>query len=304
MDQEIQIALDQLNEKLADRFPYKLYMAGKSEIDFLEKNARFMTKEQFAALTHNVKADGALTSIPLCYRQETGRLLVLSGNHRIKAAIEAGVEEFLVLLIDKPLPEARRLAIQLSHNAISGQDDEQILKELWSKIDDLEASIYSGLSAGTIEKLENTDFATLSEQRILFREISLLFLPEEIESMTSICEGIVEAASPKTIFAGRISEYSDILEGIIVAKQGQKIINSALAFFAMARVVREYLEGKAPSLQEAMEDGAEETVVFALGGSRKRIRKETAKALRKTIKEKIDAGLDLDAVLLSMAENE
>lgn len=52
-----------------------------------------------------------------------------------------------------------------------------------------------------------------------------------------------------------------------------------------------------------MEDGAEETVVFALGGARKRIRKETAKALRKLIKEKTDTGLDLDAALLSMAEN-
>ena len=302
MDQEIQVALEQLNEKLSDRFPYKLHLAKVSEIDFLEKNARFMTKEQFSALTHNIKADGAMSSIPLCYRQETGRLLILSGNHRIKAAIEAGLDEFLVLLIDKPLSEAQKIAIQLSHNAIAGQDDEQILKELWKQIDDLEATIYSGLSAEVIEKLENTDFSTLSEQRILFKEVSLLFLPEEIESMTAICEGIVEAAAKKTVFAGRISEYNDVLEGIIVAKQGQKIINSTLAFFAMAKVVREYLEGKAPSLQEAMEDGAEETVVFTLGGTRKRIRKETAKALRKLIKEKADAGLDLDAALLSLVK--
>jgi hypothetical protein len=302
MDQEVQIVLDQLNEKLSDRFPYKLYMATASEIDFLQKNARFMTKEQFSALTHNVKADGALTSLPLCYRQENGRLLVLSGNHRIKAAIEAGLSEFLVLMIDKPLSEDRQIAIQLSHNAISGQDDEQILKELWSKIDDLEASIYAGLSSEMIEKLNNADFTTLSEQRILFKEISLLFLPEEIESMTSICEGIVEAAAKKTVFAGRIAEYSDILEGIIVAKQGQKIINSALAFFAMAKVVREYLEDRTPSLQEAMEDGAEDTVVFILGGTRKRIRKKTAKALRKIIKEKADAGMDLDATLLSLSK--
>ena len=85
-------------------------------------------------------------------------------------------------------------------------------------------------------------------------------------------------------------------------KQGQKIINTSLAFFAMAKVVGEYLEGKAPSLQEAMEDGAEDTVVFALGGARKRIRKDTAKVLRKTLKEKTDAGLDFDAALLSLLE--
>ena len=298
MDQETQVVFDQLSEKLSGRFPYKLYMARASEIDFLEKNARFMTKEQFSALTQNIKMDGALTSIPLCYLQESGRLLVLSGNHRIKASIEAGVDEFLVLLIDKPLSEARRIAIQLSHNAISGQDDEQILKELWQSIDELESKIYSGLSSETIQKLENAQFITISEQRVLFKEVSLLFLPEEIESMTSICEGIMAAAAKKTVFAGRITEYNDVLEGIITAKQGQKIINTTLAFFAMAKVVREYLEGRSPSLQESMEDGAEDTVVFTLGGTRKRIGKETAKALRKRIKEKIDGGLDLDAALL------
>lgn len=237
MAEEIQVVLDELNARLSGKLPYKLYLAQASEIDFLDKNARYMTKEQFESLTRNIKTDGGLTSIPLCYRQENGRLLVLSGNHRLKAAIEAGVRENLVLLIDKPLSKQRQLAIQLSHNAIEGQDDEQILKELYLEIDELEASIYSGLSTELVEKLTSIDFTTISEQRPLFKEISLLFLPEEIESMTAICDGIIETAKSKIAFTGRITEYDDILEGIIAAKQGQKIINSTVAFFAMARVV-------------------------------------------------------------------
>lgn len=302
MDQEIQKALDELNSRLQDKFPFKLHMARAEEIDFLGKNARFMTKEQFAALTRNIKTDGGMTSLPLCYKQENGKLLVLSGNHRIKAAIQAGQVEFLIMLIDKPLTEQRQIAIQLSHNAISGQDDEQVLKKLWQQIDDLDASIYSGLSTELIDKLLSTDFGTISEQRVLFKEISLLFLPEEIEELKSICEGIIDSAKGKAVFAGRITEYEDILGGIIEAKQGQKIINSTLAFFAIARVVQEYLAGKTESLQEAMEDGVLETVPFIMGGTRKRIHKNTAKAIRKTIKEKADEGMDLDAALVFMAE--
>lgn len=301
MDQKISETLSELNDRLVGRFPYKLYLARAEEIDFLDKNARFMTKEQFAALTRNIQTDGGLTSVPLCYKQENGRLLVLSGNHRVKGAIEAGIKEFLVLLIDKPLSKSQQVAIQLSHNAIEGQDDEQILKELWQQIDDLDASIYSGLSTELIEKLNATDFQTISEQRILFKEISLLFLPEEIEDMKSICEGIIASAKGKEIFAGRIAEYDDILQGMIEAKSNQKIINSTLAFFAMARVVREYLDGKVANLQEAMEEGSQDTVNFILGGTRKRIKKETAKALRKAIKEKTDAGLDLDDAIKSIA---
>ena len=302
MAQEIQIALDELNARLSGKQPYKLYMANVSEIDFLDKNARYMNKEQFESLTRNIKTDGGLTSLPLCYRQENGRLLVLSGNHRLKAAINAGMEENLVLLIDKPLSKERQIAIQLSHNAIEGQDDDQILKELYMEIQDLEASIYTGLSTELIEKLTQIDFSSISEQRPLFKEISLLFLPEEIEEMTAICDGIIESAKSKVAFAGRITEYEDVLEGIIAAKQGQKIINSAVAFFAMARVVREYQNGKVESLQEAMEEGVQDTVVFQLGATRKRIGKKTAQAFRKAIKTKADQGMDLDAALLSMSK--
>jgi hypothetical protein len=297
---EIQVALDELNARLAGKQPYKLFMAKISELDFLEKNARYMNKEQFEALARNIKTDGGLTSLPLCYLQENGRLLVLSGNHRLKAAIHAGVEESLVLLIDKPLSKQRQIAIQLSHNAIVGRDDEQILKELWKEIDDLEASIYSGLSTELVEKLLNTDFSTISEQRVLFKEVTLMFLPEEIEKAKSICEGIIETAKSKVAFVGRIEEYHEILEGIIAVKQGQKIINSSLAFFAMASVIREYLAGRAQSLQESMEEGVEDTVQYTLGATRKRIKKKTAQALRKALKEKMDSGLDLDGALLSL----
>jgi hypothetical protein len=300
--EEIQVILDELNARMAGKQAYKLYMAKASEIDYLDKNARYMTKEQFESLTRNIRTDGGLTSLPLCYRQENGRLLVLSGNHRLKAAIQAGMEENLVLLIDKTLSKERQIAIQLSHNAIEGQDDEQILKELWSEINDLEASIYTGLSTELIEKLTNIDFSAISEQRPLFKEISLLFLPEEIEEMTAICDGIIESAKGKTAFTGRITEYEEVLEGIIAAKQGQKIINSTVAFFAMAGVVREYLDGKTESLQEVMEEGVQDTVVFQLGAMRKRINKKTAQVLRKAIKTKADEGMDLDAALLSMSK--
>lgn len=70
----------------------------------------------------------------------------------------------------------------------------------------------------------------------------------------------------------------------------------------MAKVVREYLEGKTRSLQEAVDDGAEETVVFMLGGMKTRIGKKTAKALRKAIKELEDQGMNLDVALLSLVK--
>jgi len=303
MDQETSIILERLNEKLTGVMPYKLYLATIDEIDYLEKNARFMTKEQFASLANNVKKDSALSSVPLVYRKpEDGRLLVVSGNHRIKAAHEAGLTSFLVLLIDKVLTREELVAIQLSHNAIAGQDDEQILKELYDELKDVEAILYAGFTSEQIQKLQSADFSAIKEEPLHYESINLLFLPGEIERMKAIFNRVIDNSVNKEIFVGRISEYDSILQGLIAAKEGQNIINSTLAFFALAQVADEYLAGKTDDLQEAFEEGLEDTVSFILGGTRKRISKKTAKLLRKALKEKMDSGLNLDDALAALSK--
>ena len=301
MDQETAVILDRLNEKLAGIMPYKLYLASLAEIDYLEKNARYMTKEQFASLANNIKKDSALSSVPLCYRKpEDGRLLVLSGNHRVKAAAASGITSFLVLLIDQILSREEVVAIQLSHNAIAGQDDSQILKELFEELRDVEMILYAGFTSEQIEKLQSADFSAIKEEQLHYESINLLFLPGENERLEAMFDRIVQSSMAKKIFAGRISEYQTILQGLIEIKESQNIINSALAFFALAQVADEYLSGKA-DLQEAFEEGTAETVSFILGGTRKRITKDTAKLLRKALKTKMDSGLNLDDALVALA---
>ncbi|MGD9932714.1 MAG: ParB N-terminal domain-containing protein [Dehalococcoidia bacterium] len=92
------------------------------EIVLLELNARYMNPETFRRLVENVKRDSVLTQLPFCVREQ-GRLKVLSGNHRVQAAIEAGLERIEVLVSKTELSPARQRAIQLSHNAIAGEDD-------------------------------------------------------------------------------------------------------------------------------------------------------------------------------------
>lgn len=207
MDQETSVILERLNEKLAGIMPYKLHLVALSEIDYLEKNARYMTKEQFASLTSNLKKDNALSSVPLCYRKpEDGRLLVLSGNHRIKAAVAAGITFCLVLLIDKPLTREALVAIQLSHNAISGQDDEQILKELYDELSDVQAVLYAGFTSEQIQKLQSADFSAIKEEQLHYESINLLFLPGEIERLQGLClsaSSLIPSASRYSLAGSR-----------------------------------------------------------------------------------------------------
>ena len=54
------------------------------DLKLLEKNARYMTPQEFSQLVANIKQDGKLMGVPVVYRGE-----VLSGNHRVRAAIKA-----------------------------------------------------------------------------------------------------------------------------------------------------------------------------------------------------------------------
>jgi len=91
-----------INGHLKDR-PYKLCFVEKKELVFLEKNARFMTNIVFTNLVNNIKRDKQLASVPLLYKRPDGMYIVLSGNHRLQAAIAAGEVIFMALYIDKEL---------------------------------------------------------------------------------------------------------------------------------------------------------------------------------------------------------
>ena len=57
----------------------------------------------------------------------------------------AGPSEVMVLYSDRELTRAQQVAIHLSHNAVVGQDDLAILRELYDEINDVALREYSGL---------------------------------------------------------------------------------------------------------------------------------------------------------------
>ena len=58
-------------------------------LKLLEVNARYMRHETFQRLIDNIRRDGCLTQKPFAVKQENGQYLVLSGNHRVMAALES-----------------------------------------------------------------------------------------------------------------------------------------------------------------------------------------------------------------------
>jgi hypothetical protein len=230
MAEEIREVLNLLNEKLAGLFPYRLEMVTPGELKLLEKNARYMKAEQFQSLVENIKKDGNLSSLPLCYREKDGKLRVLSGNHRVQAGRQAGVGQILVMVVGDEKDADERLAIQLSHNAIAGQDDLVILKELWESINNVQSKLYAGLDSDTVKALQGIQFAAIAEQRLQYKIVTFTFLGHEVENLDELLKAIAVAFASDVVFLATLEAYAPLYELMLKIKKHCLIKNTTAAF--------------------------------------------------------------------------
>ncbi|WP_262387169.1 ParB/Srx family N-terminal domain-containing protein [Streptomyces sp. TRM49041] len=212
------------------------------DLTLLDVNARFMRHEQFQRLVANIREDGSLTSTPLVWNDaETGRRIVLSGNHRTKAAIEAGLERIFWLEITEPLPRQRQIALQLSHNAIAGEDDPATLKALYEELEDVSMRLYSGLDDKTLELLDEVTVHSLAEANLDFATVQIVFLPDEKEAAEKALESARKAASADARWLARIDQYEAVLDALDTTKGAHNIGNVAAAFAIILAVFERHL---------------------------------------------------------------
>ena len=241
VEEQTRSEVDRLNEGLINH-PYKLSLVNVSELEFLEKNARYMTNEMFRNLVNNIKRDGGLSSVPLCWKHD-GKYRVLSGNHRCRAAIEAGLEEVLVLFTDRDLSKQEQIAIELSHNAIDGKDDMAILKELWDEIDDVSLKYYAGLDDKVLEEMEKAALASLSEVKLDYRSLTFLFLPHEVDALDEAFAHAVECGGIQdTVYINRIDDFKRLLDSQSKVQAAYDVKNSATSLMLILDVFTRHQE--------------------------------------------------------------
>lgn len=207
-----------------------------ADLQLLQKNAHYMDPDEFTRLVNNIKKDGVLTSLPVVYRGT-----VLSGNHRTQAAIKAGLEEADVIEIISELSEDEQRAIQLSHNAIKGKDDSNILRELYESINSLDLKLYSGLTDDDF-KITDVEVQTLSFVQPTYEDMVIAFLPEEKTLFIEALEKIGKKAKDRLIVAGRASDFDLVFKAVIDAKSKLNIINTAEALKTIAELALQKLE--------------------------------------------------------------
>ncbi|OOF40952.1 hypothetical protein BKK47_02680 [Rodentibacter mrazii] len=208
------------------------------ELTLLANNARYMDKKEFDLLVSNIKNDGCLTSLPLVYDGDISGE-VISGNHRVQAAIKAGIETAKVIVIKSPLNHDQKIALQLSHNSITGKDDPNLLKSLYDSIENLDFKMYSGVT-DEMFKIDELALAAMTFETPKEEEVILHFLQGDKEIF---CDALkkIEKKSQRLHLIADMSDFNSLFDVVFKVKADLNILNTTEAIRAVVRLAQERL---------------------------------------------------------------
>jgi hypothetical protein len=219
----------------------RVHRAKLADLKLLDKNARFMKGTVFARLVENIQRDGCLTSLPLVHR-EGAALVVISGNHRVSAAIKAGVEECDVLEITSPLTRQQFVALQLSHNAIAGQDDPSILRQLYDELD-FGWKQYSGVTDDLFD-LNELDRSVLRVEQPFYEELHISFLPPDAAIVRAWLDAAAASPVARERAVGQLADFDAFFDALLKVKHVKGVHNTAVALRMMADLARKALDAE------------------------------------------------------------
>jgi hypothetical protein len=223
-----------------------------TEVREQDINANVMPVGMFNALVANIRKNAAMESIPLCAtRIETpDKIEVVSGHHRVRGANAAGIE-FGVVLLYRGLTDSEIKAKQLSHNAIQGQSDPDIVREIFSRIVDIDAKVESYIDPDTLQaptepvRFEQIDVDPLADAKT----VTLVFMPVQLRDFTTAMNLL--KTEPDTIYLANRDAFDGFRSAVNRVRTDLEILAYPTALIEMARLATERLDQLAREHEEA-----------------------------------------------------
>nr|PJZ91690.1 chromosome partitioning protein ParB [Leptospira ellisii] len=199
-----------------------------------------MTPDQMSRLVENVKKDGFLSQLPFGVKIEE-KYRIISGNHRVTASIKANLPVILILFIED-IDSERELAIQLSHNSITGQDDLGILKALYLQIKELEWKAYSGIDEQSLLNYQIPELIPISESDIQLNEIRLFYADFDLKQIDLTLESLEKRLIDEKRDRIVLGEFEKFVEVMTEIKRRFNVKNHSVAFLKMIEICEDWIE--------------------------------------------------------------
>jgi len=215
----------------------KICKVNIEELREQDLNARVMNADMFNRLASNIKKDNRLESLPFVAETENG-LEIVSGNHRVRACRTAGVTDIFVILDDTGLDRDSIRAKQLAHNSLQGEDNKQIVREIYEMIEDAEKKLEAYISPELNDELDK-----LAIKDIVFdvdiKTILVTFLSYELDTFERCAKKLNESYSK--LYVADIENIKLFTECVKRVNKEYDIRAMNTALTKMAEIVLEHL---------------------------------------------------------------
>lgn len=186
-------------------------------------NAQVMDDNDFKRLVASIKKDGCLTSTVLVMEQENKKYMCISGHHRIRAALKAGLKEVPCLIIHT-VDESTRIRLMLTHNDIHGTPDENIVSILQEKLNEFDIKLTDW------KDVENSKFEVKEIDFEIFKYVSICLKPKSFDELIDIIGSDSSNADEKYFID--LQDYDKMEEALTLAfKNGYKTPGKAFRKF-------------------------------------------------------------------------
>ena len=216
-----------------------LYRADLATLKRQTINARMMPLNEYNTLVGNIARRGELESTPYCVQTDSA-IEIVSGHHRVAAALDADITEAIVLLDTQSTTRSEIVAKQLAHNRIAGFDDPDMLKQLYDMLEEPEHQLESGLSA----EMHEIDSAELDKMDALnvkldWRTITFCFLPTQLEDLQAVIDSMPDSDH---VLVAHIGIYDEFTEALRKYKKAANIQRADNALHAIIKRITQEIE--------------------------------------------------------------
>ena len=183
-------------------------------------NPQQMSDKDFSRLVKTFKKDGILTTTILVYEIGPDKYKCISGHHRIKAAIKAGIKEGDCMVL-RDADQSTIIRLQLQHNDIHGEPDEALAFQLRQSL--LEADLK--LVASGMDLIIKDQTVKYNEP--LYSYVHVCMMPESEKEFTQLLDRLDTEDSKKIILEKE--EYALLKKSLTLAfKKGYKTPGKAM----------------------------------------------------------------------------
>ena len=188
------------------------------------------------------------------------------------------MKEIVVIIDVSGLSRSKIAAKQLAHNAISGFDDQDVLKEICKMLDDVDDMLESFVGKDIIkEPLEQYDKLLSPAVHFDFKNVTFSFLPHQVQDMDALVKNL-EISAPEIIGVAAYEQCKGFVETLARYPKFSDIPNVGAAIHSMIEAAKEKMD------DAGFDDETEWTYLTKLFGSNA-IPAESAEVITKAIKK-------------------